>query len=504
MHIGPLGSTIHVLRADAGTVTEFARVDWNRWFPRVCLDPVLGLVTLMTPSRLHEDLGEIFADIVHGAASAFTGASKDLRHTRLRGRDDPPDTGMEADGAFYLGARARDYCVALAEGDAAADAFVERTPPDLVVEAEITNADEGKIGRYAEMGVRELWRLHGRKGTRELRVEFLALRPGAEPRELAASEALGGLTADDVREAVDGVRFSLTLDERAEAVARIVRRRRRASVRVREDERPYASRSGYSEPMAAHDASTGIGDATTMHTGPLGSVVHVLRADAGTVAELARIDWNRWFSRVSLDVVRGLVVLTATSRLHEELSATLDDVVDAGAARALKRLGSARLRAPHEPPGTGMEPDCGFYVDERAEAYRAAVVEGQAAADAFFERTPLDLVVEVEITHADAGKIERYGDIGVRELWRLHGRKGTRDLRAEFFALQPGSPPRPLAASAVLDGLTPDDVCEAADRLRLCVSRAERTEAVARIVRRRRRASVRVRDEGAPYRVPAG
>ena len=260
----------------------------------------------------------------------------------------------------------------------------------------------------------------------------------------------------------------------------------------------------YSEPMAAHDPATGIGTAATMHTGPLGSVVHVLRADAGTVTELARIDWNRWFGRVCLDAVRGLIVLMAPSHLHEDLAQTLDDVVDAAAARASKRLGSARLRAPHDPPGTGMEPDCAFYLDERARACRAALVEGEAAAEAFFERTPPDLVVEVEITHADAGKIERYRDIGVRELWRLHGRKGTGDLRAEFFALLPGTPPRPLAASVILDGLTPDDVCEAAHRLRLCLTRAERTEAVARIVRRRRRASVRVRDEGAPCRVPAG
>ena len=265
-----------------------------------------------------------------------------------------------------------------------------------------------------------------------------------------------------------------------------------------------ATRRATVNPMAAPDASAASGNPATMHTGPLGSVVHVLRADAGTIADLARVDWNRWFGRVCLDSVRGLVVLMAPSHLHEHLSATLDDVVDAAAARASKSLRSARLRAPHEPPGTGMEPDCAFYLDERAEAYRAALVESETAAEAFFERTPLDLVVEVEITHADAGKIERYGDIGVRELWRLHGRKGTEDLRAEFFALQPGTPPRPLAASAVLGGLTPDDVCEAARHLRLCVTRAERTEAVARIVRRRRRAGVRVRDEGAAYRVPAG
>ena len=240
MHTGPLGSTIHVLRADAGTVAELAAVDWNRWFRRVCLDPVRGMITLMTPSRLHGDLAEILGHVVDAAGSAVTGASKGLRDTRLRGPDDPPGTGMEPDCAFYVGERARAYRAALGEGEAAADAFFERTPPDLVVEVEITHADAGKVERYRDAGVRELWRLHGRKGTRELRVEFLALDRGRPPRRLAASSALGGLTAGDVREAVDGVRASVTLDERKEAVARVVRRRR-AGIRVREEGADWAA-----------------------------------------------------------------------------------------------------------------------------------------------------------------------------------------------------------------------------------------------------------------------
>ncbi len=243
-HTGPLGSTFHVLRADAGTIAELAAIDWNRSFSRVCLDPVRGLITLMTPSRLHEDLTDILNLIVDAAASVLAGAAKGLRHTRLRGPGDPPGTGMEPDCAFYVGARARAYRAAQAEGEAAADAFFERTPLDLVVEAEITNRDEGKIGRYAKIGVRELWRLHGRKGTRELRVEFLALHPGTEPREIAASEVIGSLTPGDVREAVDGVRLGVTLEERTEAVARIVRRRQQNSVRVREEAPPYAARPG--------------------------------------------------------------------------------------------------------------------------------------------------------------------------------------------------------------------------------------------------------------------
>ena len=256
MLTGPLGSTIHVLRADADTIAELAAIDWSRHFRRVCLDPVRGLITLMSPSRLHDDLATILDHIVDVAGSALTSGSKGLRTTRLRGRDDPPGTGMEPDCAFYVGEHARGYLAALVEGEAEADAFFERTAPDLVVEVEITSADAGKIRRYADIGVRELWRLHGRKGSRELRAEFLALRAGEAPRDLDASRVLADLTPDDVCEAVDSVRFGLTHDERAEAVARIVRRRRRESVRVREEDPPSYSGASEERPDAETRASS--------------------------------------------------------------------------------------------------------------------------------------------------------------------------------------------------------------------------------------------------------
>ncbi len=127
----------------------------------------------------------------------------------------------------------------------------------------------------------------------------------------------------------------------------------------------------------------------------------------------------------------------------------------------------------------------------------SALAEGEAEAGAYFERIAPDLVVEVEITHVDEGKAERYGEMGVREIWRLHGRKGTRELRAELLALRPGSAPRRLDASVVLEGLTPSDVCEAVDEVRLGPTPTEQIEAVTRIVHRRQRESVRVREEAA-------
>ena len=146
-----------------------------------------------------------------------------------------------------------------------------------------------------------------------------------------------------------------------------------------------------------------------------------------------------------------------------------------------------------------MEPDCTFYVGERARGYYAALAKGKAALEAYVECIAPDLVVEVEITSADAGKAERYGQMGVRELWRLHGRKGTWELRAEFLALDPGSAPRNLDASVVLNGLTPADVCEAVEGVRVSQTHDERAKVVARIVRRRQGGSVRVREEEAPY-----
>ena len=54
----------------------------------------------------------------------------------------------------------------------------------------------------------------------------------------------------------------------------------------------------------------------TSHTGPLGSTLHVLRADAGIVVALAAIDWNRHFSLVGLAPSWALAGLGSDERLH--------------------------------------------------------------------------------------------------------------------------------------------------------------------------------------------
>ena len=240
--VGPLGSTIHCLRADSDTIAAVAGLDWNERFRRVCLDPVRGVITLMAPSDLHEDLTGVFEDIVDAAADVYSRAVKKLRSTRLRGEDDPPGTGMEPDCAFYVGESALAFLAAGDEGPAARKAFLERNAPDLVIEVEITHSDRGKIERYGELGVKEFWRLDGRQAApAEVRADFLALGPGASPRLLEASEVLPGLTPADACEAVEGVRRSTGLLDRRRAVARIVHRRQQASVRVREEGPGYGA-----------------------------------------------------------------------------------------------------------------------------------------------------------------------------------------------------------------------------------------------------------------------
>ena len=80
----------------------------------------------------------------------------------------------------------------------------------------------------------------------------------------------------------------------------------------------------------------------TMHTGPLGSTIHALRADAGTVAELAAVDWNRHYRRVWLtpddvcEAVEGV-----------RLSGTRDERTEA-VARIVRRRQRASVRVREE------------------------------------------------------------------------------------------------------------------------------------------------------------
>ena len=95
-HVGSLGSTFHVLRADRETIVALAAVDWSRYFRQVCIAPTRGFITLMSPSFPHEDLSKYLDDIVEAAGEMLAGTVKVLRSTRLRR---PRGPARHGDGA---------------------------------------------------------------------------------------------------------------------------------------------------------------------------------------------------------------------------------------------------------------------------------------------------------------------------------------------------------------------------------------------------------------------
>lgn len=190
----------------------------------------------------------------------------------------------------------------------------------------------------------------------------------------------------------------------------------------------------------------------------------------------------------------------APSPFHEELSKVLGDIVEQAGdilERATKGLQSVRLKRPEEPPNTGLEADCAFYIGESVDGFIAAVKEGHGEGQFFLEQHPPDLVVEVELTHADIGKAERYGQIGVREIWRLSARKDSNNYRLEFYALHPTNPPELLDVSRTLPSLRPQDVVNAMDGVRFGRTAQERRKAVTRVLRQRD--ALRIRDQQAAY-----
>ena len=181
-------------------------------------------------------------------------------------------------------------------------------------------------------------------------------------------------------------------------------------------------------------------------------------ADPDFIAGLARSDIQKSFRRVTLDPARGLVLLMSPARAHERASEIAGDAIKGMAALLeipLVSLRSARWRKRSDPPNTGPEADCCFYVGDRARHYLAAEAKSEAAADRFVLDNPPDLVVEVGVTHVDSEKLAVYQDRGVPEYWQLDRDKEGRTQEIRFVALPQAREPEPLQASGVLPGITP-------------------------------------------------
>ena len=185
------------------------------------------------------------------------------------------------------------------------------------------------------------------------------------------------------------------------------------------------------------------------------------------VAQLAAMDFpnpDLPFRRVSIDPVRGAAVMMAPSRLHERIAVRLDKVAEGlgggvqGGGLRVEQLRGTRWRDREGPQGAGAEADCAFYVGETAEAYLRAEASGDEQADAFTERHPPDLVVEINVSHTDEGKPAWYRRLGVTELWVVAAGKSPDWLEVEFLDLQAPDGPAASQKSKVIPGAQPVDV----------------------------------------------
>ena len=180
------------------------------------------------------------------------------------------------------------------------------------------------------------------------------------------------------------------------------------------------------------------------------------------VAQLAAMDFpnpDLPFRRVSIDPVRGVAVMMAPSRLHERIAVRLDKVAEGlGGGVRVEQLRGTRWRDREGPQGAGAEAGCAFYVGETAEAYLRAEASGDEQADAFTERHPPDLVVEINVSHTDEGKPAWYRRLGVMELWAVAAGKSPDWLEVEFLDLQAPDGPAASRESRVIPGAQPADV----------------------------------------------
>ena len=203
-----LDSPYVAFKAASEVVGQLAKQPIVNTFRRVLLDPVRGIILLMSPSRAHADLAENINNVVRLTAASLAINSKPLGATLWRRQNGPDGTGVEADKCYYLGENAILYLQA--QTDEEKQVFCDAHAPDLVIEVTISHFDREKVAAYCEMGVAEYWRVKGEK-TGVYGVTFLDLLTHDTPRSLATSLGLPGLTPAVLQQCLQVGRQTLPL-----------------------------------------------------------------------------------------------------------------------------------------------------------------------------------------------------------------------------------------------------------------------------------------------------
>ncbi len=194
------------------------------------------------------------------------------------------------------------------------------------------------------------------------------------------------------------------------------------------------------------------GELEEVCTGRMGSTFLKWRFLPADLEAVLGHDWSRLGRRVFIDPERGEVTVMAPSARHENTAGLIPYLL-LYAAQALSIPLVATEATTWSPPGSRrVEADKSYYLGSSAVRYLSAMRNNEMNEDAFARDNPPELVVEVERTHADAGKPEVYRSFGVAEMWRIDvGRDGA--LSAEILDLHDGV--RAAERSVVLPGLTP-------------------------------------------------
>ena len=199
--VGSMGSEYTSFHVPREYIPRMAGLDWSSAARRVFIDPVTGLITLMSPSSEHERYAGGADRLADRLGEAYGIRVLGLGSTRWRRPGDLEHTGAEPDACYYIGEKALAWDRADGEGVDALEAFEACTLPDLVVEVERSHGDGRKPGFYREVGVREMWRLDSRPDGREM--DILDLQAPDGPVKRTTSSVLPLCTPAFVLEALE-------------------------------------------------------------------------------------------------------------------------------------------------------------------------------------------------------------------------------------------------------------------------------------------------------------
>ena len=174
-------------------------------------------------------------------------------------------------------------------------------------------------------------------------------------------------------------------------------------------------------------------------------------------------DWSDFGRWVFIDPEGGEVTLMAPSGPHEETSRHAWSFVSSAATALSIQVVPAGGTTWNLPRSRRVEADESFYLGEAALRYRE--LQHEDGLIAFLDVNLPQLVIEVERSHADAGKPTVYSELGVVKMWRIDAQHWP-PLTVEILDLQRAQGVGTVDRSAVLPGLTPRLIVQTLDLAR--------------------------------------